>query len=146
MTERVSFEFQVAWADLDSNRHLRNTAYLDYAAQTRFLYFASQGIGAKEFDRLGIGPAVLNDQVTYRRELHFMEQFHVELLCGGHNPSNSKFIVVNRFFGTDGKMRAEVRSLFVWFDLRTRKAVTAPESLRLSLTALPQTDDYENLD
>ena len=38
-----TFDFQVTWADLDSNAHLKNSRYLDYAAQARFLYLAAAG-------------------------------------------------------------------------------------------------------
>ena len=56
MSIPTTFEFQVTWADLDANRHLKNTGYLDYAAQSRFLYFAAGGFGQQQFAELNIGP------------------------------------------------------------------------------------------
>ena len=33
----------VGWRDVDANGHMRNTAYLDLAADTRMFYFAENG-------------------------------------------------------------------------------------------------------
>ena len=37
--------FQVRWADLDPNFHLKNTAYSEYATQTRFAFLDDNGVG-----------------------------------------------------------------------------------------------------
>lgn len=139
-------EFQVTWSDLDYNRHLKNTAYIDYAAQTRFLYFSSIGFGPEDFASHGIGPVVLNDSISYRRELAFLQPFKVEMLCGGANAKRSKYVAVNRFRGMDGQLHAEIKSLFVWFDLKHRKAVTGPRALLDGMDALPRTEDFAVLD
>ncbi|HKZ73564.1 MAG TPA: acyl-CoA thioesterase [Steroidobacteraceae bacterium] len=58
---RNAWQFTVLWGDLDANQHMRNTAYLDYAAQSRFVFLASQGFGPGEFRRHRMGPVVLRD-------------------------------------------------------------------------------------
>lgn len=58
--------FQVQWADLDGNGHLRNTRYLDYAAQTRMMYFAAHDFAPEAFATHAVGPVALQDTVTYR--------------------------------------------------------------------------------
>jgi acyl-CoA thioester hydrolase len=138
-------EFQVTWADLDANHHMRNTRYLDYAAQTRFLYFAVNGFPPAEFTSAGIGPAVLEDKVSYHRELRFLARFRVQLLTGGQNESGSKFAIVNRIFTDADVLAAEVRTLGVWFELRTRKVVTPPAALKAAMDALARTADYAEL-
>jgi acyl-CoA thioesterase FadM len=42
MREGTAFEcrFEVRWADLDGNRHVRNTAFSEYATHTRFRLLA----------------------------------------------------------------------------------------------------------
>ncbi len=65
-------EFRVTWADLDSNRHLRNTGYLDYAAQTRMLYLDQAGFSPKDFAEHNVGPIVFEDTVRYKREINFL--------------------------------------------------------------------------
>lgn len=137
--------FQVAWGDVDYNRHLANTAYLDYAAQTRFLYLAEAGFGPDAFAAHGIGPAVLKDEITYRRELKLLEPFSVRFLAGGQNADRSRFILVNRFHNAAGQLCAELRSLGAWFDLTARRIVAPPPALLAAMEGLERTEDYAEL-
>lgn len=75
--------FQVAWAQLDANGHMANTAYLDVAVDVRFMYFASRGFPPAEWARLGIGPVVRRDEVDYRRELRLLDSYSVNFLLAG---------------------------------------------------------------
>ena len=38
--------FVAGWAHMDSNGHMRNTAFVDLAVDTRLLYLASAGFSA----------------------------------------------------------------------------------------------------
>ena len=144
--EPFSAEFQVAWADLDPNGHLSNSSYLNYAVQTRFAYLASRGFGPADFAAHRVGPAVLSETITYRRELRFLDRFRVEYRASGANTSGSKFRVVNTFVGADGEPRAQVESFGVWFDLKSRKTTVPPDKLAQAMAALARTDDYAMLD
>ncbi|MEO1734299.1 MAG: thioesterase family protein [Pseudomonadota bacterium] len=141
----VAFDFQVTWSDLDANNHLRNTGYLDYAAQSRFLYFDSRGFGPADFRKLGIGPAVLSETIQYRRELRLLDHFQIQLSNGGENRAQSRFIFVNTIFNADGKLCADVRSTFVWFSQTARKIVPAPPPLLEAMHALPRNATFEEL-
>lgn len=57
--------YRVAWADLDANGHVANTAFLDYATETRLSCFAEHGFTARDFAAAGFGPVVLRDVVHY---------------------------------------------------------------------------------
>ena len=143
----VKFEhtFQVAWGDLDANRHLRNTAYLDYAAQTRMLYLASVGFTPAAFAKHHIGPIVFDDHITYHKELLFLEHLTVTVSCGGLNESGSKFVLVNRVKNDNGDLCASVRSHGAWFDLQARRVSAPPEALKAAMEALAHDDEFETL-
>jgi acyl-CoA thioester hydrolase len=138
-------EFQVAWGDLDYNRHVGNSRYLDYATQARFLYLSSRRFGPDAFARHGIGPAILTDEVKYLKELRLLDRFTVSFEVAGRNSTGSRFIIVNRFAGLDGELRAEVRSMGVWFDLAARKAAAPPPQLAAAMDAAERTADYADL-
>ncbi len=137
--------FQVAWGDLDGNRHLRNTAYLDYAAQTRILYLASQGFAAEDFARHHIGPIVFEDHITYHRELLLLDTLVVSVRIGGLNASGSKFILVNTMAKDDGSLCATVRSPGAWFDLQARRVTEPPAALKAAMEALERDEQFEDL-
>jgi acyl-CoA thioester hydrolase len=69
----------VGWVDLDANGHMRNTAYLDKAADVRMYYFAEHGFPSREFARIGIGPVVRKDEIEFFRELHLLDPIAVTL-------------------------------------------------------------------
>lgn len=145
MNSEVSFEFQVAWGDMDANAHLANTGYMDYASQCRMLYLSENGYGYDEALKLGVGPVALNDSISYYRELHMMDKFRVDLRCGGVNEKKSRYIYVNRFFGLDRELRAELRSMVVWLDLKQRKSTIPPKFIIEALENLPRTEDFQEL-
>lgn len=44
------------WRDMDFNSHMRNTAYLDKAADVRQMFLIEHGFPVEEFARRRIGP------------------------------------------------------------------------------------------
>lgn len=138
---RTSFE--VCWGDLDSNGHMRNTAYLDYSAQTRFRCLAAYGFGPSQFREAGIGPAVFEDHLAYRRELRLLERFTVELFLAGESANGAKFILLNRFALEDGTLCAEVRTFGAWFNIGMRKVVEPPPGLKEALGQFARTEYFD---
>jgi acyl-CoA thioester hydrolase len=145
MNDTPHSTYTVTWSDLDANVHLRNTGYLDYAAQTRFVYLAGQGFTPAEFRTAGIGPVVFSEEIRYLRELRFLEEFSVTIELGGINAEGSKFILVNRFLKKDGTLSAEVVTRGAWFDLRERKVTVPPQALTDAMLGLPRTEPFEQL-
>ncbi|MEM8937043.1 MAG: thioesterase family protein [Pseudomonadota bacterium] len=139
-------EFKVQWADCDANNHFRNTAFLDYAAQTRFLYFNSVGFPPAAFAEHGIGPVVLEDNVTYRRELRLLEDFVVQFEASGFNANGSRFHLINRILTSDRKVSAEIRSKGVWLNLKKRAPTPPPDKLLMAMQSLAKSDDYADID
>ena len=50
---RMSFQvtFATKWSDFDPNRHMRHTAYNEYAAEVRVRYFTAQKFSIEEFTK-----------------------------------------------------------------------------------------------
>lgn len=138
-------EYTVSWGDLDANVHLRNTAYLDYSAQTRFLYLKVNGFTPADFRNAGIGPVVLLEQITYHKELGFLENFSVTMELGGLSEDGAKFIMVNRFFKADGRLAAEVATRGAWFDLNARRVKAPPQALNEAMLRMVRSEQFEAL-
>jgi acyl-CoA thioester hydrolase len=154
----VPFEktFEVAWAQLDANGHMANTAYLDVCVDVRFAYFISQGFPPSEFARLRLGPAVRRDEVDYYRELHMLQPIRVTLVLAGLSDDASRFRLRNEIFlrgppasGTGSanwQLAARVTSLGGWLDLNARKLVAPPDDLAKALRTLDRSEDFEKLE
>lgn len=144
--ETYQQQYIVTWSDLDANVHMRNTAYLDYAAQTRFAYFASQGFPPAEFARAAIGPAIFEDRVQYKKELRFLAPFTVDQTLGGLSEDASRMIFCNRILrGEDGVVCAVVETHAAWFSLTSRKIVAPPEPLAQALRNLVRNPEFRLL-
>ena len=141
MAEIFTRTFQAGWGDMDFNAHMRNTAFLDRAADARMMYFESCGFPMAEFARRRFGPVVLRDEIDYYREVHLLETFDVSLELAGLSADGSRFKLRNAF-SRGGKPIALVVSLGGWIDLALRKfAVPAPE-LTAALVGLARSADY----
>ena len=130
------------WGDMDYNAHMRNTAFLDKAADLRLMFFAEHGLPMDEFLRLGIGPVVRKDEVDYMREIRLLEEMRVTIAAAGLSDDGARFIIRNEFFRMDGSLAARVTSSGGWLDHLARKLVVPPESLQGAMRLMSRTDDF----
>jgi acyl-CoA thioester hydrolase len=72
MAVQFTQDYRAQWRDMDFNQHMANSAFLDYASNTRILFFDSVGFTARTFGELRIGPVVLDDRLVYRREIRLL--------------------------------------------------------------------------
>ena len=137
--------FTAGWGDMDFNSHMRNTSYLDRAADVRMMYFAENGFPIAEFYRLRMGPVILRDEVDYYREVGLLDEFRVTLEMAELSADGSRMVIQNSFYRPDGKLIARVRSKAGWIDLDARKLVSPPESLLGALQNSARTDDFKEV-
>jgi acyl-CoA thioester hydrolase len=134
----------VGWGDLDANGHMRNTAYLDKAADVRMYYFAEHGFPSREFARLAIGPVVRRDEIEYYRELRLLDPVTVTLQVEALSAEGARFVLRNEFW-RDDRLVARVTTTGGWLDLAARTLVRPPETLRALLETAPRIDDFREL-
>lgn len=142
-----SFErrYEVRWADLDANRHMRNTAYSEYASHTRVSFLAAHGFSPARFAALRFGPVLFREEIRFRREVHLEEIITVNVRCGGLAPDGSRWRMYQEITCSDGQVAALVTVEGAWMDLDVRRLVPPPPELLGALQALPHTEDYEIL-
>ena len=133
------------WGDMDFNGHMRNTAFLDAAADVRMMFFDAHGFPMREFERRRIGPVIRRDELEYFRELRLLEPVRVTLEAAGLSADGSRFRLVNEFFREDGSRAVRVTSTGGWLDLDRRKLTAPPAEVRLLLEQLDRTDPFETL-
>lgn len=145
--ESVSFSqrFEVRWADLDPNRHLRHTAFMDYATHVRFAYLAEHGFPAQRFAEEGFGPVIFREETVYRSEVSPQHSIEVDFMIGKLAPDSSRFRLVHHIERDDGVRAAVVTVDGAWFSLDTRKLIVPPAKLNELLHQLPRTADFERL-
>lgn len=147
MSARETFRvgFHVRWGDMDFNAHMRNTAYLDVAADVRMMFFEQYGFSMREFERLRIGPVLLRDELTYHREMRLLERYEATLEMAALAPDGSRYRMRNDFFRADGALAARVTTDGGWLELDRRRLTAPPPELLAALVAAARSEDFEEL-
>jgi len=133
------------WGDMDFNAHMRNTAYLDKAADIRMMCFAEHGFPLEAFHRLRLGPVVSRDELEYHREVGLLQALVIGLAVDGLSEDGSRFRLRNEFRDAEGRLCARLTSTGGWLDLTKRRLAAPPAELLAVLRALPRTDTFEVL-
>jgi acyl-CoA thioester hydrolase len=137
--------FEVRWADLDGNRHVRNTAFSEYASHTRFRLLAAHGFTVERLESLRFGPVMMREDIRYRREVLFGDTLQVNVICAGLSMDASHWRVRQEVARSDGKEAAILVIQGSWIDLDSRKAIAPPQDLAEALLALPRDGGFEEL-
>lgn len=143
--EAFTCRFEVRWADLDGNRHVRNTAFSEYATHTRFRLLATHGFDQATLESLRFGPVMVREEIRYRREVLFADALVVNVRCSGLSMDSSHWRVHQAVLRSDDREAAVLAIQGGWIDLDTRKLLAPPVELAAVLQALPRTRDYEVL-
>ncbi len=133
------------WGDMDFNSHMRNTAYLDKAADLRMMFFAENDFPVKEFISRRIGPVIRKDELEYFSEISLLEEFRVTLAVAGLADNGSHFLLSNEFFRDSGQLAARVKSHGGWLDQAKRKLIIPPAAMLEVMHKLPKTEDFQVL-
>lgn len=130
------------WADMDFNSHMKNTAYLDKAADVRQMHLMENGFPIEEFLRLRLGPVVMKDEVEYFKEVGLQQQITINYAIAGHSEDGSRFLLRHEVFRPDGKLSARVTSAGGWLDLAARRLIAPPTPLLAAMNSLEKTSDF----
>jgi len=145
MTSPFHRRFVVRWADADANGHLRNTAYAEYANDTRVALLASLGYAWTRFQALRLGPVLFREEIEYRREAAIGEEVLVDALAAGMAPDASRWSIRHRLWKPDGTEMAQVTVLGSWLDLEARRAVAPPADLAEAFLSMPRSEPFVEL-
>ncbi len=137
--------FTARWADLDANRHLRNTVFSEFATHTRFRLLEAHGFSQAAFEAHRFGPVMFREEIRYRREVRFGETVTVNVLFAGLSADGSQWRVRQEVTRGDGKQAAVLTIDGAWIHLDTRRLIAPPPELLELFARLPRTRDFEEL-
>ncbi len=138
-------EFEIRWSDVDANRHLRNSAYVDFMSHTRMSFLSDNGIGQKEFAEFNVGPVALYEHMYYFKEVFPGKPVRVSLQLKGIAEDGRYFEFLHNFYDSEGRNFARCEMLGGWIDLTARKIVGLPEPFLKVMNSLGKSEDFELL-
>jgi acyl-CoA thioester hydrolase len=137
--------FKTKWSDFDPNRHMRHTAYNDYAAEVRVRYFQEHGLSINEFAKLNIGPILFKEETTFLKEIHIGENITVKMELEGVSKGIERWRFTHQIFNKDGILAAEIKVYGAWIDLLKRKLTVPPTEFVKIFKNLPKTTDFKEI-
>lgn len=138
-----TLEFNTKWADFDANRHMRHTAYNDYAAEVRIRYFAYAGYPVDMIAADGIGPILFTENTSFRKEIHMGENITANAKLLGLSEDKSRWKIRHEVFNQAGKLAATIEVYGAWIDLHKRKLAVLPEKYAPLFEKMEKTEDFE---
>lgn len=138
-------EYDVRWNDIDSNGHLRNTMYSEFAAQTRVNFMINKGLMPDFLEKAQLGHILFREELIYHREVRMGDKVKVNLLLGGMTRDARKLHLINEIFRSDGIRACTIYTIMSWMDLVKRRIVSPPELVRDVFKTLEHSPDYEDL-
>ena len=143
--EAYTIPYEVRWTDIDANRHVRYSAYVDAAAEMRFRFFTEHNLTVEAFDRLGIGPVYTSMMVNFYREVLLGETLTITLLLAGLSPQGIRWKVWHDFRKSNGKKAVTVCIEGTFLDLSTRQPTLPSPEIMTVFQLVPRTPDFETM-
>lgn len=137
--------FVTKWSDFDPNRHMRHTAYNEYAAEVRIRYFAAQNFSIDEFTKHNIGPILFEEYTSFRKEIHLGENISVNMKLSGISKNNERWKITHEVFNEAGQLSAIIKVYGAWIDLTKRKLTTPPKAAQQLFLTTEKTSDFEEI-
>lgn len=137
--------FHTKWADFDANKHMRHTAYNDYAAECRMRFFKDNGFPIDQFEKHNFGPVLFKEETNFYGEIKLGESIEVALYLEGMSEKGERFKMFHKIFREDGVLAAEIKIYAAWIDLIKRKLTTPPVGIINTLNSLERIENFENI-
>lgn len=137
--------FEIRWSDIDANRHLANTAYINFMSHTRMGFLMENGFGHKEMEQNHLGPVVFYEHISYFKEVFAGKPVMVTLKLKGLSEDGMYFEFVHDFYDHKGRNFASCEMMGGWIDLRERKLTGLPKEMFDKLNHLDHTEDFKVL-
>lgn len=140
----MNFEitFNTKWSDFDPNRHMRHTAYNDYAAEVRVRFFQEHGLSINEFAKLNIGPILFKEETSFFKEIHIGENIAVGMELEGVSKGIERWRFKHQLFNEKGELSAEIKVYGAWIDLVERKLTALPSKFKTIFETLPKSINF----
>ena len=138
-------QIEIRWSDIDANRHLANSAYINFMSHTRTAFLHEHGFSLSELVKEGLGPVVFHEHVHYFKETFLGHPVTVTLEVSGLSEDGMFFKFDHNFYNHKGENLAFCEIFGAWIDLHSRKLTNLPEDLLALTKQFPKAEDFKIL-
>jgi acyl-CoA thioester hydrolase len=134
--EPFAVRITVRGYELDTQGHLNQAVYLQYAEHARWECLRAAGLSQDRLLATGVGPVALEATIRYLRELRGGDE--VEVTCVFEWGTGRTFRIRQDYRRTDGTAVAELNGVGGLLDLNLRKLVADPGARFRELATTPE--------
>jgi acyl-CoA thioester hydrolase len=138
-------EFEIRWSDIDANRHLANSAYINYTGHARMSYLEQLGFNQGTMAKHGIGPVVFYEHIYYFKEVFIGKPIQVSSELKGMSKDGMFFEFHHDFYDAEGKNFAHSEMMGAWIDLGERKLTALPDEFMKAVDKIERAEGFRFL-
>lgn len=138
-------DFEIRWSDVDANRHLANSAYVNFMSHTRVAFFEEHNFSLSKLVKLGISPVIFYEHIFYFKEAFLGTPIRVSVEIKGFSEDGMFFMIEHNFYNHKGENLANCELLGAWINLKTRSLSIIPEELMPEFKKFPRAKDFKVL-
>lgn len=135
-------QFEIRWSDVDANRHLANSAYVNFMSHTRVAFFEDHKFSLSNLAKFDISPVIFYEHIYYFKEAFLGTPISVSLEISGLSEDGMFFKFVHNFYNDKGENLAHCEIFGAWINLKTRSLSGLPKQLLEELHSLPKAEDF----
>ncbi len=143
--EPFIYKTGVRWADLDPNFHVLHSRYYDYGATCRMGFLVQNGLTTAVLMQHNIGPILLKESCTFRKEIRFGDELTVTLRLSGMTANGSRWSMVHEILKENNILAAVIHVDGAWLDIGTRRMAAAPAIVQGIFEAAPKSTGFQLL-
>jgi len=138
-------QFEIRWSDVDANRHLANSAYVNFMSHTRVAFFDEFNFSLQTLLKNNISPVIFYEHIFYFKEAFLGTPITVSLEVSGLSEDGMFFKIEHNFYNHKGENLANCEVLGAWIDLKSRALTDLPTELLSVMDAFPKTKNFKVL-
>jgi len=138
-------QFEIRWSDVDANRHLANSAYVNFMSHTRVAFFDEFNFSLQTLLKNNISPVIFYEHIFYFKEAFLGTPITVSLEVSGLSEDGMFFKIEHNFYNHKGENLANCEVLGAWIDLKSRALTGLPTELLSVMDAFPKTKNFKVL-
>ena len=143
--DAYTMPYEVRWTDIDANRHVRYSVYIDAAAELRYRFFTQHDLPPEAFDQLGVGPVYTSLTANFFREVRLGETLTITYQLAGLSEHGIRWKVRHDFLKANGKKAVTVSLEGTILNLTTRQPTIPTPEIMAVFQQVPRTSDFEQL-
>jgi acyl-CoA thioester hydrolase len=137
--------FEIRWSDVDANRHLANSAYINFMSHTRVAFFEDHKFSLSNLANYDMSPVIFYEHIYYFKEAFLGMPISVSLEVSGLSEDGMFFKMEHNFYNDEGENLANCELLGAWINLKTRRLSALPKHLLSEMDTFPKSKEFKLL-